>query len=108
MLFRLLVNPQIKKALDKVLNCEIIEVIFFLEKHVYWRACAMNKRFHFVSLIIGNLLTLGAIFIYAMQSQVDVAISTYALVMGFLSTLLLIFFYLWGDEKQQISNRFFK
>lgn len=68
----------------------------------------MNRRFHFVSLIMGNLLTLGAIFIYAMQSQVDVAFSTYALVMGFLSTLLLIFFYLWGDEKQQISNRFFK
>jgi len=68
----------------------------------------MNRRFHFVSLIIGNLLTLGAIFIYAMQSQVDVALSTYALVMGFLSTLLLIFFYLWGDEKHQISNRFYK
>ncbi|GAB0170875.1 hypothetical protein LSPCS325_43120 [Lysinibacillus sp. CTST325] len=68
----------------------------------------MNRRFHFVSLIIGNLLTLGAIFIYAMQSQVDVALSTYALVMGFLSILLLIFFYLWGDEKQQISNRFSK
>ncbi|KOS62570.1 hypothetical protein FJQ98_17845 [Lysinibacillus agricola] len=68
----------------------------------------MNRRFHFVSLIIGNLLTLGAIFIYAMQSQVDVALSTYALVMGFFSTLLLIFFYLWGDEKQQISNRFSK
>ena len=43
----------------------------------------MNSRFHFVSFIIGNLLTLGAIFIYAMQSQVDVALSTYALVMGF-------------------------
>ena len=58
----------------------------------------MNKRFHFVSLITGNLLTLGAIFIYAIQSQVDVALSTYALVMGFLSTLLIIFFYLWRDE----------
>ncbi|MGE8035701.1 hypothetical protein [Lysinibacillus sp. NPDC093692] len=68
----------------------------------------MNRRLHFVSIIIGNLLTLGVIFIYAMQSQVDVALSTYALVMGFLSTSLLIFFYLWGDEKQQISNRFFK
>ncbi|MFF2175564.1 hypothetical protein ACFVT8_03725 [Lysinibacillus sp. NPDC058147] len=68
----------------------------------------MNRRFHFVSLIIGNLLILGAIFIYAMQSQVDVELSTYALVMGFLSVLLLIFFYLWGDEKQQISNRFSK
>ncbi|KMY31599.1 hypothetical protein ACZ11_05090 [Lysinibacillus xylanilyticus] len=68
----------------------------------------MNRRFHFVTLIIGNLLTLGAIFIYAMQSQVDVALSTYALVMGFLSALLLIFFYLWGDEKQQISNHFSK
>ncbi|MFJ7732203.1 hypothetical protein ACIQXF_09960 [Lysinibacillus sp. NPDC097231] len=68
----------------------------------------MNRRFHFLSLIIGNLLTLGAIFIYAMQSQVDVALSTYALVMGFLSTLLIFFFYLWGDEKSQISNRFSK
>ncbi|MGE7110452.1 hypothetical protein [Lysinibacillus sp. NPDC047702] len=68
----------------------------------------MNRRFHVVSLIIGNLLILGAIFIYAMQSHVDVALSTYALVMGFLSTLLLIFFYLWGDEKSQVSNRFSK
>ncbi|MFJ6266273.1 hypothetical protein [Lysinibacillus xylanilyticus] len=68
----------------------------------------MNRRFHFVSLIIGNLLILGAIFIYAMQSQVDVALSTYALVMGFLSAFLLIFFYLWGDKKQQISNHFSK
>ncbi|KPN89588.1 hypothetical protein [Lysinibacillus sp. ZYM-1] len=68
----------------------------------------MNKRFHFVSLITGNLLTIGAIFIYAMQSKVHVALSTYALVMGFLSTLLVIFFYVWGDEKQQISSRFLK
>lgn len=68
----------------------------------------MNKRFHFVSLITGNLLTIGAIFIYAMQSQVHVALSTYGLVMGFLSTLLVIFFYVWGDEKQQISSRFLK
>ncbi|EAZ83430.1 hypothetical protein [Lysinibacillus fusiformis] len=43
-----------------------------------------------------------------MQSQVHVALSTYALVMGFLSTLLVIFFYVWGDEKQQISSRFLK
>lgn len=58
----------------------------------------MNSRYHFISLIIGNLFTLGAIFIYALQSQVDVALSTYALVTGFLSTLLIIFFYLWRDE----------
>ncbi|WP_141903618.1 hypothetical protein [Lysinibacillus sp. Y5S-8] len=68
----------------------------------------MNKRFHFISLITGNLLTIGAIFIYAMQSQVHVALSTYALVMGFLSTLLVVFFYIWGEEKQQIPNRFLK
>ena len=43
----------------------------------------MNKRFHFISIVTGNLLTIGAIFIYALQSQVDVALSTYALVMGF-------------------------
>ncbi|HBT71498.1 MAG TPA: hypothetical protein DEB37_04255 [Lysinibacillus sp.] len=68
----------------------------------------MNKRFHFISLVTGNLLTIGAIFIYAMQSQVHVALSTYALVMGFLSTLLVVFFYIWGEEKQQIPNRFLK
>ncbi|MGG2106196.1 hypothetical protein [Lysinibacillus pakistanensis] len=68
----------------------------------------MNRRFHVVSLFIGNLLTLGAIFIYAIQSQVNVALSTYALVMAFLSALLMIFFYVWGDEKKQISNRFSK
>lgn len=43
----------------------------------------MNKRFHLISIVTGNLLTIGAIFIYAMQSQVGVALSTYALVMGF-------------------------
>lgn len=68
----------------------------------------MNKRFHFISLVTGNLLTIGAIFIYAMQSQVHVALSTYALVMGFLSTLLVVFFYIWGEEKQQIPTRFLK
>ncbi|MGY4796348.1 hypothetical protein MHB40_15790 [Lysinibacillus sp. FSL K6-0057] len=68
----------------------------------------MNKRFHFISIVTGNLLTIGAIFIYALQSQVDVALSTYALVMGFLSTLLVVFFYIWGEEKQQVSNRFLK
>ncbi|KUF31921.1 MULTISPECIES: hypothetical protein [Lysinibacillus] len=68
----------------------------------------MNKRFHFISLVTGNLLTIGAIFIYAIQSQVHVALSTYALVMGFLSTLLVVFFYIWGEEKQQIPNRFLK
>ncbi|MEK5232398.1 hypothetical protein MHB42_11575 [Lysinibacillus sp. FSL K6-0232] len=64
----------------------------------------MNRRFHLISLIIGNLLIIGAIFIYAVQSQVQVAISTYALVISFLSTLLIIFFYVWGDDKQQISS----
>lgn len=68
----------------------------------------MNKRFHLVSIVTGNLLTIGTIFIYAMQSQVGVALSTYALVMGFFSTLLVIFFYIWGEEKQQVSNRFLK
>ncbi len=37
----------------------------------------MNKRFHLLLLIMGNLLTLGAIFIYAVQSQVQVVFSTY-------------------------------
>lgn len=68
----------------------------------------MNKRFHLVSIVTGNLLTIGAIFIYAMQSQVGVALSTYALVMGFFSTLLVVFFYIWGEEKHQVSNRFLK
>lgn len=68
----------------------------------------MNKRFHLVSIVTGNLLTIGAIFIYAMQSQVGVTLSTYALVMGFFSTLLVVFFYIWGEEKQQVSNRFLK
>lgn len=68
----------------------------------------MNKRFHFISLITGNLLTIGAIFIYTVHSQVHVALSTYALVMGFLSTLLVIFFYVWGEEKQKLPNRYLK
>ena len=59
----------------------------------------MNRRFHLLLLVMGNLLTLGAIFIYAVQSQVQVALSTYALVMGFLSMLLLIVFYLWGESE---------
>lgn len=62
----------------------------------------MNKRFHLLLLIMGNLLTLGAIFIYAMQSQVQVAFSTYGLVMGLLSTLLIIIFYLWGDVEPHL------
>lgn len=68
----------------------------------------MNKRFHLISIVTGNFLTIGAIFIYAMQSQMEVALSTYALVMGFFSTLLVVFFYIWGEEKQQVSNRFLK
>lgn len=66
----------------------------------------MNKRFHFISLVTGNLLTIGAIFIYAMQSQVHVALSTYALVMGFLSTLLVVFFYIWGEENNRYPIAF--
>ena len=62
----------------------------------------MNKRFHLLLLIMGNLLTLGAIFIYAVQSQVQVAFSTYGLVMGVLSTLLIIIFYLWGDAEPHL------
>lgn len=62
----------------------------------------MNRRFHLLLLIMGNLLILGAIFIYTLQSQVQVAFSTYGLVMGLLSTLLIIIFYLWGDVERQI------
>ncbi|WP_339258645.1 hypothetical protein [Lysinibacillus sp. FSL K6-3209] len=62
----------------------------------------MNKGFHLLLLIMGNLLTLGAIFIYAVQSQVQVAFSTYGLVMGLLSTLLIIIFYLWGDAEPHL------
>ncbi|KOY83239.1 hypothetical protein MHB44_13500 [Lysinibacillus sp. FSL H8-0500] len=61
----------------------------------------MTRRFHLIALIIGNLCIIGAIFIYALQSQVQIALSTYALVIGCLSALLLIFFYIWGDENQQ-------
>ncbi|MGE7093079.1 hypothetical protein ACQKII_16810 [Lysinibacillus sp. NPDC048646] len=68
----------------------------------------MNRHFHLLTLIMGNLLTLGAIFVYAIQSQIQVALSTYGLVMGFLSTLLIFIFYLWGDDKPHVSNRFFK
>ena len=42
-----------------------------------------------------------------MQSQVGVALSTYALVMGFL-VLCLWFSSIYGEEKQQVSNRFLK
>lgn len=62
----------------------------------------MNRRFQLFLLIMGNLIILGAIFIYALQSQVQVAFSTYGLVMGILSTLLIIIFYLWGDEEHQV------
>lgn len=97
--------------MEKVLNCAIIEVNYLkssaLPIHLIG-GLAMNKRFHLVSIVTGNLLTIGAIFIYAMQSQVGVALSTYALVMGFFSTLLVVFFYIWGEEKQQVSNRFLK
>ena len=62
----------------------------------------MNRRFQLFLLIMGNLIILGAIFIYALQSQVQVAFRTYGLVMGLLSTLLIIIFYLWGDEEHQV------
>jgi len=62
----------------------------------------MNRRFQLFLLIMGNLIILGAIFIYALQSQAEVAFSTYGLVMGLLSTLLIIICYLWGDEEQQV------
>ncbi|MFJ7666152.1 hypothetical protein ACIQXI_03550 [Lysinibacillus sp. NPDC097195] len=64
----------------------------------------MNRRFQLFLLIMGNLIILGAIFIYALQSQVQVAFSTYGLVMGLLSTLLIIIFYLWGDEEPHITD----
>ncbi|MFJ7646595.1 hypothetical protein ACIQ1H_03550 [Lysinibacillus sp. NPDC097279] len=62
----------------------------------------MNRHFHLLILLMGNLLILGAIFIYALQSQVQVAFSTYGLVMGLLSMLLIFIFYLWGDVEHQV------
>ena len=66
----------------------------------------MSKFASFLSLVIGNLLTLGAIFIYATQSQTKVELGTYGLVMGLFSTLLITVFYVWSDTKDPMLNRF--
>lgn len=65
----------------------------------------MSKFASFLSLVIGNLLTLGAIFIYATQSQTKVELGTYGLVMGLFSTLLITVFYVWSDTNPML-NRF--
>lgn len=64
----------------------------------------MNKFTNFLSLVLGNCLTLGAIFVYATQSQTKVELGTYCLVMGLFSTLLIMVFYVWSDPEEPMSN----
>lgn len=66
----------------------------------------MSKFTNFLSLVIGNLLTLGAIFVYAVQSQTKVELGTYGLVMVLFSTLLITVFYVWSDTKKTMIHRF--
>ncbi|KOS68145.1 hypothetical protein AEA09_05965 [Lysinibacillus contaminans] len=66
----------------------------------------MSKFTNFLSLFIGNMLTLGAIFVYATQSQTKVELGTYGLVMVLFSTLLITVFYVWSDTKKPMINRF--
>lgn len=63
----------------------------------------MNKRFHVFTLLLGNLLTVGAIFFYA---PVQIAFSTYALVIILLSILFITIFYLWSDTSQTMKKPF--
>ena len=64
----------------------------------------MSKFINFLSLVIGNLLTLGTIFVYATQSQTKVNLGTYGLVMVLFSTLLIAVFYVWRDKEEPITN----
>ncbi|MFJ7735534.1 hypothetical protein ACIQ2D_04235 [Lysinibacillus sp. NPDC097287] len=66
----------------------------------------MSKFTNFLSLVFGNFLTLGAIFVYATQSQTEIELSTYGLVMGLFSTLLITVFYVWSDKKGPMTNQF--
>lgn len=66
----------------------------------------MGKFTNFLLLVVGNLVTLGAIFVYATQSQTKVELGTYGLVMGLFSTLLITVFYVWSDTKDPMFNRF--
>lgn len=66
----------------------------------------MSKFTNFLLLVVGNLVTLGAIFVYATQSQTKVELGTYGLVMGLFSTLLITVFYVWSDTKDPMLNHF--
>lgn len=66
----------------------------------------MSKFTNFFSLVFGNFLTLGAIFIYATQSQTKIELGTYGLVMGLFSTLLITVLYVWSDREEPMTNHF--
>lgn len=65
----------------------------------------MSNFTNILSLVIGNLLTFGTIFVYATQSQTKVELGTYGLVMALFSILLLTVFYVWRDKEDPITNQ---
>lgn len=62
----------------------------------------MSKFTNFLSLVIGNVLTFGVIFVYATQSQTKVEFGTYGLVMVLFSILLLTVFYIWRNKEDPL------
>ena len=60
----------------------------------------MSKFTNLLSLVIGNVLTFGVIFVYATQSQTKVEFDTYGLVMVLFSILLLTVFYVWRNKEE--------
>lgn len=65
----------------------------------------MSKFTNILSLVIGNMLTFGVIFVYATQSQTKVELGTYGLVMLLFSILLLTVFYVWRDKEEPMTNQ---
>lgn len=62
----------------------------------------MSKFTNLVSLVIGNIVTFGMIFVYATQSQIKVKFGTYGLVMVLFSILLLTVFYVWRNKEEPL------
>ncbi|GLC88802.1 hypothetical protein [Lysinibacillus piscis] len=65
----------------------------------------MQKMIPWLACISGNLLTLGAIFIYALQSHIQIALSSYILVTLSFNVILFIFFSVWKLEEHSFVQQ---
>ncbi|MEG0450672.1 MAG: hypothetical protein RR595_12525 [Lysinibacillus sp.] len=68
----------------------------------------MTKLSNLLSLVTGNVLTLGAIYIYATQSHVKISTGTYVIVMMMFILLYGLCFYVWLEPKESSTKQYSK